>query len=182
MNVCYVSIFVLLCAVSVTWFTFSIETLQEIIKLLIDVDFESLPNVELLPEYDFIVIGAGTAGCALANRLSENPNWKVLLIEAGSSENAIMDVPMFVHFLQRSDKLNWQYMSEKSESDCLGMKNNQCKLPRGKVMGGSSVLNYMMYELLLQFMLTKVMQLLDMKIRRKCNDRHIHFFFRSSLV
>lgn len=146
MNLCYASIFVLLSAVAITWLTFSIDTIQVIIKLLLDADLESLPNVQLLPEYDFIVIGAGTAGCALANRLSENPKWNVLLIEAGQSENIIMDIPLFVHLMQGSEKLNWQYKSEKSENDCLAMKNKQCKLPRGKVMGGSSVLNYMMYE------------------------------------
>lgn len=144
MNLCYISIFVLMSAIAITWLTFSLETIQIIIKLLLEVDFESLPEFELLPEYDFIVVGAGTAGCAIANRLSENPKWKVLLIEAGNSENVIMDIPLFVHFMQGSEKLNWQYKSEKSENECLGMKNNQCKFPRGKVMGGSSVLNYMM--------------------------------------
>lgn len=144
MNSCYISILVLLIAIAIAWLTFSIETMQIFIKLLLDVEFESLPDVQLLPEYDFIVVGAGTAGCAIANRLSENAKWKVLLIEAGQNENVMMDIPLFVHFMQGSEKLNWQYKSEKSESDCLAMTNNQCKLPRGKVMGGSSVLNYMM--------------------------------------
>lgn len=150
MNLCSVSLLVLLSALTITWITISSpNAIYWIIRQLQNVDFESLPVVQLLPEYDFIVVGAGTAGCALANRLSENAKWKVLLIEAGQSENVVMDVPMFVHFMQGSDKLNWQYKSEKSESDCLAMTNNQCKFPRGKVMGGSSVLNYMMYEVIL---------------------------------
>ncbi|KAG4065558.1 hypothetical protein HA402_013328 [Bradysia odoriphaga] len=136
-----ISVIVLLIAITITWLAFSPESVHWIIKLLQNVDFESLPVVQLLPEYDFIVIGAGTAGCVLANRLSENPKWNVLLIE----ENTVMDIPLFVNFMQGSEKLNWQYKSEKSESYCLGMKNNQCKFARGKVMGGSSVLNYMMY-------------------------------------
>lgn len=104
-----------------------------------------LPDqTRLRSEYDFIVVGAGSAGCTVANRLSENPNWNVLLIEAGQNENLFMDIPMVVHYLQ-SYKINWGYKTEKSDKFCLGMKNNQCNWPRGKVMGGSSVLNYMVY-------------------------------------
>ncbi|GAB0093762.1 glucose dehydrogenase [Sergentomyia squamirostris] len=95
-------------------------------------------------EYDFIIVGGGSAGCVLANRLSENKNWKVLLLEAGKRENLLMDVPMFVHYLQQLDT-DWHYKTEPSNGSCLAMENNQCKWPRGKVMGGSSVLNYMIY-------------------------------------
>ena len=106
---------------------------------------QELPDQSTLRrEYDFIIIGAGSAGCTLANRLSENPKWNVLLIEAGGSENLLMDVPMMVHYLQ-GYKVNWGYKTERSDKYCLGMKNNQCNWPRGKVMGGSSVLNYMVY-------------------------------------
>lgn len=98
----------------------------------------------LRSEYDFIIVGAGSAGCAVANRLSENPNWNILLIEAGQSENLLMDIPMMVHYLQ-AYKVNWGYKTERSEKFCLAMNNNQCNWPRGKVMGGSSVLNYMVY-------------------------------------
>lgn len=99
----------------------------------------------LLKEYDFVVIGAGTAGCVLANRLSANPDWSVLLVEAGPEETTIMDVPLFVHLLQTSDSINWKYRSESSDRYCLAMDDERCNLPRGKVMGGSSVLNFMIY-------------------------------------
>lgn len=98
----------------------------------------------LLPEYDFIIVGAGSAGAVLANRLTENPKWNVLLIEAGPSENYFMDIPMFVHYLQAFN-VNWDYKTKPSNTSCLGMRNNQCRWPRGKVMGGSSVLNFMIY-------------------------------------
>lgn len=99
---------------------------------------------KLRSEYDFIVVGAGSAGCVVANRLSENPKWNVLLIEAGENENLFMDIPMVVHYLQAYN-INWGYKTERSDKFCLGMNNNQCNWPRGKVMGGSSVLNYMIY-------------------------------------
>ncbi|XP_070500739.1 glucose dehydrogenase [FAD, quinone] [Chironomus tepperi] len=105
---------------------------------------ESRNREVLNKKYDFIVVGAGSAGCALAARLSENPEWNVLLIEAGANENLLMDVPMAVHFLQGYD-INWGYKTEPSKTSCLAMNNNQCNWPRGKVMGGSSVLNYMVY-------------------------------------
>jgi len=93
-------------------------------------------------EYDFIVIGAGTAGIMTAVRLSEIPNIKVLLIEAGSHENLYMDIPLITPIFQFTD-INWNYRSKPSDTYCLGMKDKRCNLPRGKVLGGSSVLNYM---------------------------------------
>lgn len=107
---------------------------------------QEIPNQEnLLSHYDFVIVGAGSAGCTLAARLSENPNWNILLLEAGSNENFFMDIPMAVHFLQGFEKINWGYKTEATNTSCLAMNGNQCNWPRGKVMGGSSVLNYMVY-------------------------------------
>ncbi|XP_063832872.1 glucose dehydrogenase [FAD, quinone]-like [Ostrinia nubilalis] len=100
------------------------------------------PN--LLSEYDFIIVGAGTAGCVIANRLSEIPDWKVLLVEAGVNENFIMDIPVLANYLQFT-QANWKYKTKPSNKYCAGFENKQCNWPRGKVMGGSSVLNYMIY-------------------------------------
>ncbi|XP_018049978.1 PREDICTED: glucose dehydrogenase [FAD, quinone]-like [Atta colombica] len=93
--------------------------------------------------YDFVVIGAGTAGATIAARLSEIHQVEVLLIEAGSKENFLMDIPLLVYMLQLSDDINWKYQTKSSNKYCLGMEGNRCNWPRGKVMGGSSVLNYM---------------------------------------
>ncbi|KAK5638299.1 hypothetical protein RI129_012594 [Pyrocoelia pectoralis] len=97
-----------------------------------------------LPMYDFIIVGAGTAGCVIANRLTENPNWSILLLEAGMSENYMMDMPILANYLQFTEA-NWKYNTMPSDKYCLGMDNRQCNWPRGKVVGGSSVLNYMVY-------------------------------------
>lgn len=102
-------------------------------------------NPDLLLEYDFVVIGAGSAGCVVANRLSANLAWNVLLIEAGPEERVLMDVPVFVHYIQQSDSINWNHWGEQSDEYCLAMSDRRCRLPRGKVMGGSSVLNFMMW-------------------------------------
>ncbi|XP_037931860.1 glucose dehydrogenase [FAD, quinone]-like, partial [Teleopsis dalmanni] len=110
-----------------------------------EVNLENRDNIyNLLAEYDFIVVGAGTAGCTIAARLSENPKWRVLLLEAGGPENLVMDVPIVAHFLQLGE-MNWKYRTQATNTACLAMNNNRCNWPRGKVMGGSSVLNYMMY-------------------------------------
>ncbi|KAL6259285.1 hypothetical protein P5V15_009204 [Pogonomyrmex californicus] len=106
---------------------------------------EELPDT--IPQfgavYDFIVVGAGTAGATIAARLSEIPQVEILLIEAGSNENFLMDIPLLVYALQLSNDINWKYQTKSSNKYCLGMIDNKCNWPRGKVMGGSSVLNYM---------------------------------------
>ncbi|XP_013103308.1 glucose dehydrogenase [FAD, quinone]-like [Stomoxys calcitrans] len=102
-------------------------------------------NVQLLKEYDFIIVGAGTAGCTLAARLSENPHWKILLLEAGGPESLILDIPVVAQMLKLNPDINWGYATEPSDKYCLGVNNRRCLFPRGKVMGGSSVLNAMMY-------------------------------------
>ncbi|XP_018787268.1 PREDICTED: glucose dehydrogenase [FAD, quinone] [Bactrocera latifrons] len=110
----------------------------------VDPEARPIDQLNLYTEYDFIVVGAGSAGAVVANRLTEMRKWKVLLIEAGPDENEISDVPSLAAYLQLS-KLDWQYKTQPSNKACLGMKNNQCNWPRGKVLGGSSVLNYMLY-------------------------------------
>ncbi|CAH0402791.1 unnamed protein product [Chilo suppressalis] len=100
--------------------------------------------VHLLPEYDFIIIGAGTAGCVLSNRLTEVEQFKVLLIEAGGSEQVYMDIPVLATLLQFTDA-NWNYFTEPQKSGCRGMRAGRCAWPRGKVVGGSSVLHSMMH-------------------------------------
>ncbi|KAL4718770.1 hypothetical protein ACJJTC_003357 [Scirpophaga incertulas] len=107
-------------------------------------DEEPPDQLNLLSEYDFIVVGAGTAGCVIANRLSEVSEWKVLLVEAGTNEHFIMDIPIVANYIQFTDA-NWKYYTNPSDKYCAGFKNKQCHWPRGKVMGGSSVLNYMIY-------------------------------------
>lgn len=98
----------------------------------------------LYREYDFVVVGGGSAGAVVASRLSEIPSWNVLLLEAGPDENEITDVPSLAAYLQLS-KWDWAYKTEPTGRACLGMKNGRCNWPRGKVLGGSSTLNYMLY-------------------------------------
>lgn len=90
------------------------------------VDPESRPidQKNLFPEYDFIIIGGGSAGAVVANRLTENPKVNVLLLEAGPDENEITDVPSLAAYLQLSN-LDWAYKTEPSNLACLGMVNNR---------------------------------------------------------
>ncbi|XP_044738153.1 glucose dehydrogenase [FAD, quinone]-like [Chrysoperla carnea] len=115
-------------------------------------NYSSLSNYTLFPkglpgenqEYDFIIIGGGSAGSVIANRLSEVGHWKILLIEAGGLENFFTDIPAACTLLQLTE-FDWQYKMEKLPEVCMAMENQQCLWPRGKVLGGSSVINYMMY-------------------------------------
>jgi choline dehydrogenase-like flavoprotein len=91
--------------------------------------------------YDYVIVGAGSAGCVLAARLSEDPDTSVLLLEAGgpdTKEN--IHVPLGYLQLQRTD-VDWDYVSA-PEPGCGGRR---IALPRGKVLGGSSSINAMVY-------------------------------------
>lgn len=91
---------------------------------------------------DYIIIGAGTAGCAIAARLSENPNNKIVLFEAGGNDNHPY-LKMPAGFLQalKNPNLTWTYATEPEEY----MNNRIIPLPRGRVMGGSSSINGMIH-------------------------------------
>ncbi|KAL0129822.1 hypothetical protein PUN28_001818 [Cardiocondyla obscurior] len=95
-------------------------------------------------KYDFIIVGAGSAGSVLANRLSENQKWRVLLLEAGYQPNLLNQIPIMVGFFQLTN-FNWGYTVEPQKNACLGMINRQCSWPRGRALGGTSVLNYMIH-------------------------------------
>lgn len=72
-------------------------------------------------EYDYIIVGAGTAGTVLANRLSEDPSVRVLLLEAGGSENLVSDIPIAYQSLQQTP-MDWAYATEPQEAACFGHK------------------------------------------------------------
>ncbi|XP_063541657.1 glucose dehydrogenase [FAD, quinone]-like [Cydia strobilella] len=95
-------------------------------------------------EYDFVIVGAGSAGSTLAARLTENRNTTVLLLEAGKPEMILTDIPALAPYFQ-STEYSWQYYMEREEGVCMGMKNERCFWPRGKAVGGTSVINYMIY-------------------------------------
>ncbi|XP_068620659.1 glucose dehydrogenase [FAD, quinone]-like [Battus philenor] len=93
--------------------------------------------------FDFIIIGGGTSGCVLANRLSAVPEWKVLLLEAGEDENIDYDIPAVPTKDYRP--ILWNYRTERNGYSCLSRLGGACEVRTGKVLGGSSVTNDMKY-------------------------------------
>lgn len=110
---------------------------------LMKCSFVLLSNL-LENEYDFIVIGSGASGSVVASRLSEISSWKVLLLEAGKRGNFLTSVPIATPLLQFT-QYNWNYSVEPSPDYAWAMKNRVPLYPRGKALGGSTVINSMMY-------------------------------------
>ncbi|WP_043161569.1 GMC family oxidoreductase N-terminal domain-containing protein [Bradyrhizobium sp. Ai1a-2] len=92
-------------------------------------------------DFDYIIIGAGSAGCVLAARLTEDPNVTVALVEAGDRDNAMeIDVPLLFPALFKT-QFDWDFISEPEPA----LKQRRIYLPRGKTLGGSSSTNAMVY-------------------------------------
>ncbi len=92
--------------------------------------------------FDYIIVGAGSAGCVLANRLSEDQNARVLLLEAGGSDrHPYVQIPLGLGKLQQHKMFDWGYQSEPEPH----LNGRQLEAVRGKVLGGSSSVNVMVY-------------------------------------
>ena len=95
-----------------------------------------------MEEYDYIIVGAGSAGCVLANRLSANASNRVLLVEAGGSDrNILVQMPTALSYPMAMDRFNWGYHSDPEPA----LDHRRITCPRGKGLGGTSSINGMVY-------------------------------------
>ena len=94
--------------------------------------------------YDFIVVGGGSAGAVIAARLSEDPSCRVALVEAGEQPPDVEQMPVACAAMQKNPATDWMYTADPGNAG-LGLVGRRVPVPRGKMLGGSSGLNYMAY-------------------------------------
>ncbi|XP_044763978.1 glucose dehydrogenase [FAD, quinone]-like [Coccinella septempunctata] len=102
------------------------------------------PTIEDGSHFDFIVVGAGSAGSVVSSKLAEEKKWKILLLEAGGIPSVTSEIPLLAENTIKLEETR-KFYTEQSEKSCLGMKNGSCIWPRGQVLGGCSTLNSMIY-------------------------------------
>ncbi|HLJ63242.1 MAG TPA: GMC family oxidoreductase, partial [Stellaceae bacterium] len=92
--------------------------------------------------FDYVIVGAGSAGCVLANRLSEDPSIRVALLEAGGRDNYLwIHIPIGYLYTQNNPRTDWCFKTESEE----GLNGRVLNYPRGRVLGGCSSINGMIY-------------------------------------
>jgi choline dehydrogenase len=94
--------------------------------------------------FDFIVVGGGSAGGVIASRLSEDPSCRVALIEAGERPPEVSAMPIAPAAMQLNPATDWMYTADPGKAG-LGLNGRRMPVPRGKMLGGSSGINYMVY-------------------------------------
>src|SRR3954471_22367101 len=95
-------------------------------------------------EFDFVVVGGGSAGAVIAARLSEDPSCRVALVEAGGPPPPEELMPVACASLQLNPETDWMYTADAGNAG-LGLAEGRMMVPRGKMLGGSSGINYMAY-------------------------------------
>jgi choline dehydrogenase-like flavoprotein len=99
-----------------------------------------------MPEtFDFVIVGGGSAGAVIAARLSEDPTCRVALIEAGGRPPEVASIPIACGAMQLNPEVDWMYTADPGDKTGHGLNGRRVPVPRGKMLGGSSSINYMMY-------------------------------------
>ncbi|CAG9864663.1 unnamed protein product [Phyllotreta striolata] len=119
-------------------------SLQPVQSFIMPNRLNNFNDVKINETFDFIVIGSGPSGSVIANRLSEVPEWKVLLIEAGGIALPIVEAPGICSAFQFTN-YDWGYRTQQQDGFCSGCINKTLKYAHGKALGGSTIINFMIH-------------------------------------